>query len=140
MKYLEIRTPDCVADDFGGEIVALNLQNGLYFSLRELAACAWRDLVAGHSVETIVAAVASLDPQLAKDANAMMVRFVDSGLMREIEPGHVAGGSPSVVGAIAGGATALIMQSYDDMADLVMTDPIHDVDLTVGWPVKRDEA
>ena len=37
-KVLEVAKPDCVADDFGGEVVVLNLVSGVYFSLRHLAA------------------------------------------------------------------------------------------------------
>ena len=52
--HLEIATPRCVADDFAGEIVALNLDTGFYFSLRGLAAAVWRDLAAHNSVGEIV--------------------------------------------------------------------------------------
>jgi hypothetical protein len=34
----------------------------------------------------------------------------------------------------------LTFTAHDDMKDLVMTDPIHDVDEAAGWPVARDRA
>ena len=49
MGTLEVSTPDCVANDFDGEIVALNLSSGVYWSLRDLAAALWRDVTAGHN-------------------------------------------------------------------------------------------
>ena len=30
------------------------------------------------------------------------------------------------------------LEIYDDMAELILSDPIHEVDEDVGWPRKRD--
>src|ERR1035438_9324549 len=45
----ELASPRCVAEDFGGEIVAINLDNGRYYSLRGFAFAVWHDLLAGHT-------------------------------------------------------------------------------------------
>jgi hypothetical protein len=42
-RALEVATPDCIADDFDGEVVVLNIASGIYFSLRDLAGAVWRD-------------------------------------------------------------------------------------------------
>jgi hypothetical protein len=34
ISVLEVAKPDCVADDFGGEVVVLNIVTGVYFSLQ----------------------------------------------------------------------------------------------------------
>lgn len=140
VTYLTVATPNCVADDFGGEIVALNLDTGFYFSLRDLAAAVWRDLAAGHSVESVLGPLGAQAPRLAEDATRLIDRIQSEGLMQPAVAVAVAEGDPSVATFIAGGMTSLVIDSYDDLRDLVMTDPIHEVVEEVGWPVRREEA
>lgn len=138
---LTIATPACVADDFGGEIVALNLETGFYFSLRDLAAAIWRDLAAGHPRETVVAAITAADEALGEHAGRLIDRILTEGLMRPAEPDAAAPeGAPTVALFVAEGTTAIAIDSYDDLRDLVTTDPIHEVDEGIGWPVRREEA
>ncbi|MCX5518798.1 PqqD family protein [Kaistia defluvii] len=138
--YLTVAVPNCVADDFGGEIVALNLDTGFYFSLRDLAAAVWRDLAAGHSVESVLGPLGAQAPHLAEDATRLIDRIQSEGLMQPAVAVVLAEGDPSVATFIAGGMTSLVIDSYDDLRDLVMTDPIHEVVEEVGWPVRREDA
>jgi hypothetical protein len=136
--YLSVAVPNCVADDFGGEIVALNLDTGFYFSLRDLAAAIWRDLAAGHPVEAVLGALG--EARLVEDATRLIERIQTEGLMQPADAGLLAEGEPTVAAFIAGGTTSLAIDSYDDLRDLVMTDPIHEVVEEVGWPVRREDA
>ena len=134
--YLTIATPSCVADDFVGEIVALNLDTGFYFSLRGLAGAVWRDLASGHPRERILEALAVIDNETAAKASTFIDQLIDRGLMRastgsdvthELESGALA----------ASGSTEIVLESFDDMKDLVIADPIHEVEEDAGWPVRR---
>src|SRR5690348_5828257 len=79
---LEIAKPDCVADDFGGEVVVLNLASGVYFSLRDLAAAVWRDLAAGNSIESLIAGINRIDERTADATTKLIDSFERAGLMR----------------------------------------------------------
>jgi hypothetical protein len=137
---LRVATPNCVADDFGGEIVALNLDTGFYFSLRDLAGGIWRDLSAGHSVGSIVEVLRNTDPSLVEPATKLIDGIVEQGLMVPSADPAMAS-EPLTVGALAAsGVTGILLESYDDMRDLVLTDPVHDVDEEIGWPVRRSEV
>lgn len=138
--YLRVSLPSCVADDFGGEIVALNLESGFYFSLRDLAAAIWRDLAAGHAVETVLATLAAHEPRLAEDATRLIERIRAEGLMQAAVDIVLPEGEPSVAGFLASGTTSLAIDSYDDLRDLVLADPIHEVDEQAGWPVRREDV
>jgi hypothetical protein len=35
---------------------------------------------------------------------------------------------------LADGAQDIVFEVYEDMQDLILSDPIHDVDETIGWP------
>jgi hypothetical protein len=42
--------------------------------------------------------------------------------------------------ALAAGRFSLELQVYDDMQDLIMLDPVHDVEITEGWPAARADS
>lgn len=131
---LEIAAPHCVAQDFEGEIIALNLASGTYFSLRDLGAVLWRDLAAGHPVEALAVlasgSLGGVQPVLDFAANATA-----QGLMRPAARGATPTGQPQMTAALASGiAPALVFEVYEDMKSLILLDPVHEVDETRGWP------
>lgn len=126
---LEIAAPACVAQEFEGEVIALNLEKGTYYSLRGLSATLWRDLAAGHPVD-VLAALAT-DPQAVRDFAANLSA---QGLMRSAS-GPAATTTPAFAVAVAsGGAMDLVLEVFDDMNSLILLDPVHDVDTSRGWP------
>lgn len=137
---LEIAAPHCVAQDFDGEIVVLNMASGTYFSVRDLGAVVWRDLAAGHAVETVAALAAGIlggtQPVLDFAAKASA-----EGLMRPAASAAPSAGQPQIVAALAGGGSpTLTFEVYEDMKSLILLDPVHEVDETRGWPALPDEA
>jgi hypothetical protein len=133
-KVLEVAKPDCVADDFGGEVVVLNLVSGVYFSLRHLAAAVWRDLVAGHSVGSLVAEIHRIDEEIAAATATFIDGFEQMGLMRQGSLRLVETSEPEAISLILAGETNLSIESFEDMQDLILSDPIHHADDQQGWP------
>jgi hypothetical protein len=131
---LEIAAPNCVAQDFEGEIIALNLAKGTYYSLRGLAAVLWRDLAAGHPVETLAALAADrlggTQPVLDFVANATA-----HGLMQPASNVVTPLAELRLGQALAGaGIGELVFEVFDDMNSLILLDPVHEVDEKRGWP------
>ena len=140
MPRLSTASPACVAENFDGEIVALNLDTGLYFSLPGLPGAIWRDLNAGHPAEMIVADLTEANETLGRDARALIDSLVFHGLLRASDEPSLALAEPEYRALVARGETDLTFTAHDDMKDLVMTDPIHDVDEEAGWPVLRSDG
>lgn len=139
-RRLEVAAPQCVADDFGGEIVALNLDTGFYFSLRDLSSAIWQDLAAGHAVEDVLQSLREVDEKLAEPAARLIDLILEHGLMRPAEADVVPALAMTAGAMAASGASVIDLEVYDDMRDLVMTDPIHEADEEIGWPVRRADA
>jgi hypothetical protein len=132
LTYLEVATPKCSAEDFDGEIVAINLDTGRYFSIKDSAAVIWHDLASGQPVETILAAV-SADAALAGAVEQYIAELQKEGLMRTAAaPGTVAAPTPATVGMAHPG-----LESFGDMESLLLLDPVHEVDDSEGWPEPR---
>ena len=139
MPWLAVASPPCVADNFAGEIVALNLDTGLYFSIPGLAGAVWRDLNAGHAVDDIIAELAASDPELGNAARRLIDSLVEHGLMHEVPAPETMPAAPEFRPLVAAGVRELTLTPFDDMKDLVMTDPIHEVDEEIGWPVRPQD-
>ena len=131
---LEIAAPACVAQEFEGEVIALNLEKGTYYSLRGLSAVLWRDLAAGHPVETL-AALTSAHPGGAQQVREFAENLTAQGLLRPASSG-VASGSTAEFAATVAASTAidLTFEVFDDMNSLILLDPVHDIDTSRGWP------
>jgi len=133
----EAAGPDVVAEDFGGEIVVLNLANGRYFSLPGLSADIWRDLAAGCTPGSLVELATPAGEAMVTAVESVAGTLLDEGLLRARET-PVSGVVPST--GFSGVTSLPVVESYDDMADLILADPIHDVDENVGWPVKKEDG
>ncbi len=136
----EISAPDVVAEDFGAEIVVLNLANGKYFSLVNVAADLWRDIISGHIPQEIVDFLVPAQRNAAEAVQLFVSSLVQEALIRPVqrEQAAIPADTASAMMALSQGSMVPGLESFDDMAELILSDPIHDVDEDVGWPVMRD--
>jgi len=134
LTHLEIAVPNCSAEDFDGEIVAINLETGRYFSIRDSAALIWADLATGHAVEAIAAAVSG-DAALAEATTQYVADLLKEGLMRPA----AARSAPDAALLSSPGMPQPMLESFGDMESLLLLDPVHEVDDTEGWPRQREE-
>lgn len=125
--------PDVLDETFDGEAVLVNLRLGRYYALDAAASEVWAAICDGLTVGALAAAVGAprgLDAAAALAWVAPLLRrFAEEELVT------VAGG-PLPAGEPAPGAPpAPELQAFTDMEDLLLLDPIHDVDLDgSGWP------
>lgn len=133
---LEVAAPDCAAEDFDGEIVAMHLDTGMYFSMAGTGAAIWRDLAAGHSAESLVR-LADSSKELANAVEGFIVQLVDAGLMRTATSAPAAAGPSQFGAAIARGAALPVLEAFGDMKKLLLLDPVHDVEEAAGWPDEK---
>lgn len=132
-RFLELALPHCSADDFDGEIVAINLDTGIYYSVKDAAALLWHDLLAGHSVETLLE-VAQGDEELRVAIERFADELLASGLMRLATIAKSPAQPAKIAVANLSAMTAPVLESFGDMQDLLLLDPVHEVDEETGWP------
>ncbi|RYD98824.1 MAG: PqqD family protein [Sphingomonadales bacterium] len=116
-------------EDLDGEIIAIDFQSGAYYSLAGSAAEIWRHALAGSGRSAIVegAAAASSDPDRARlSASAFLDELLALSLIRETSQG---GYRPAEFPAF----DAPKIEKFEDMAELIKLDPIHEV-TDAGWP------
>ena len=128
-----INTPDVVAEDFNGEIVILNLANGHYFSLCGIACAIWSLLLAGHTPHSIVASIEAARRTWWRGRRSSSSAYSSCNsywraATWKLLPSRSRNYGRAMVPAI---------EVYEDLAELIFADPIHDVDERAGWPTPR---
>jgi hypothetical protein len=134
-----VNEPDVSAEDFRSEILAVDLKKGHYHSLRGAAVPIWRLLVSGAKVDSIVrwlSPVYGRPPQeLALEIAPFVALLEESKLIvpdRSVQaPGDAS--APDWLKELAPTFEPPLLETYTDMQDLLLLDPIHDVD-AAGWP------
>ncbi len=125
------------------EVIAINLETGAYFALAGVAADGWTLFAGGAdldgAVDAIVARYSADRDTVQGDLAKLVSQLEEAGLMAQDDS---AGAPPEPLPAPVA-TTALVYSSpaferYDDLEDLLLLDPIHEVD-DEGWPVQRTE-
>jgi len=137
-----LHTPQVVAeaiegpDAVHGEAIIVNLDSGTYYSLTGDTILLWNAIAAGASVAELVDAVAERTGESAERVREVLSRFVASlvehGLIVERSADD---DSPARIDLSLGGNGLLEpnLAAYTDMQDLILLDPVHEVDER-GWP------
>jgi hypothetical protein len=145
-QVLAADRPDILDEVFDGEAVLINMRTGCYYSLDPFATELWRTLAPGRRTVTasrIVAANHGVETEeIMELLSPFVARLREEGLLvgieREVEE-QADGAEGQTPPEWSPGVPK--MERFDDIADLLLIDPIHDVDLDGdGWPVIRAEV
>ncbi|WP_130471096.1 PqqD family protein [Candidatus Magnetaquicoccus inordinatus] len=126
-----------VADQLDGEVVIVNLDSGVYYSLTGVGAPLWQALQEGVESSQLARQVATAFPesnleQLTRVINRLLWQLVEEGILSQVSGDALCAVAPAAEDAAIPGGELL---KYSDMQELLMLDPIHEVDNT-GWPIK----
>jgi len=141
--HFRVNRPNVTSETIDGEVVILNLDRGRYYSLGGCGSRAWSAIESRASVAQIVDdVVAGYDGERGEMESAVLGLLEElrrEELIVEVSPSDEAapGARVSVNGngapAVRGPFSAPVLQVYTDMEDLLLLDPIHEVDES-GWP------
>lgn len=139
-----------VSDIIDGEAVLINLKNGNYYSLDPVGSEVWDQLIKEQPFHQIVNSLVR-----RYDAKTTQVEEALTNLFESMErEGLVISALSSQANLSAASETpepelmrlpfsAPTLQTYTDMQDLLLVDPIHEVVDDMGWPIvhhERDDA
>lgn len=138
-QAFRINRPNVVSESFESEVVIVNLDSGCYFSLLGSATTLWLQLE--RNAMTIKCAEAILEQtydcdgiDIAGEISSFLSRLIKENLI-------VAENLESDLGLPSPEQTihkrpfeTPILEAFTDLQELLLLDPIHDVDDS-GWPV-----
>ena len=126
--------PNVASEIFDGEVVVANYLTGAYYSLTGSASTIWQGLHGGMSVTEIVDWLGARFPDAAADIGPAVAgfigRMVDEGM---VAPAAAPGGEPAPPALALAVFEPPQVERFDDLADLLTLDPVHDV-AEAGWP------
>jgi len=128
--------PRIIAEEIAGEVLAIDNHTGAYVSITGSGVAIWNLLAAGYNPAEAADALAlrhTTDRDPVRDAVVAFVdKLVENGLVAATE--RDAPQSPATLPDVdAGPFRAPQLDRYTDMEDMLLFDPIHDVD-EQGWP------
>ena len=141
-RTYRVMRPEVVADVIDGEAVIMNLKTGQYFNSEGTGGECWEALASGLSIAQIV------DQLVAKYAadRATIASAVEEFVQDLVTHNLIIAGDtppPAVIPQTSGSPRASfhapVINVYSDMQDLLLLDPIHDVD-AAGWPMPKSET
>jgi len=134
IQRYELNNPPVIAELVEGEVIAIDLERGSYYSLLGPAAKVWGAIVAGRSAQEILAAVVPASAAVSLDGSlsGFLKALLAEQLIRRA-PGSLAPSAP-IESLAPWPADALRFERFTDMQDLLVLDPIHEVDEEAGWP------
>lgn len=134
-QRLRINTENVVHETVDGELIAIDLSGGSYYSLSGSGPAIWGLLLGGATKSEVCEALAVThegDPEsIRREVSDLLAQLLESGLA---VPGdgtreHPAPGAPAEKAAFEPPK----LERYTDMKDYFLLDPIHEVD-AAGWP------
>ena len=128
--------PDVVHEVIDGELLAVDLQTGTYFSLEGVAGEVWALISAGAALDDIIRSIS--EAYAGDGIDTSLQSFIEELMGLELIAPNPEATSTSVAPAAKsiGGKkpfTPPKVNAYTDMQALLLFDPIHAVDET-GWP------
>ncbi len=133
--YLSVRSPEVVHQTIDGEVVILNLEKGVYFSPDATGAWLWSLVAQGADTDEIISLATTTFPETSvarSQTEAFLSQIVDLGLVQPVDELRQTDETAQVDPPASFVEPQL--QTYEDMTDLLLLDPIHDVGEEDGWP------
>lgn len=132
-------TPKVIFEAFEDEVLVIDFDSGRYFSMRGSAFDVWQLMAAGCGDAAIIeklsthhgAPLQAVQPAVYEHFR----RMLDERLVVESAE---AGACDACTVTTGGPFVAPVMELFTDMQELLLLDPIHEVDQK-GWPKRADE-
>jgi|HubBroStandDraft_1064217.scaffolds.fasta_scaffold00391_25 hypothetical protein len=139
MSICYVANTACVAHEaFDEETVLINLERGTYFSLRQSAPSLWLLIQQPASVEALLLVLARELLELPPDATEMITAMLETlhaeGCVLKFEAVPALSADSTAIARLGGVLTAPIVQSFHDLQELIVIDPVHEVHEFDGWP------
>lgn len=131
--------PDIVSEMFDGELVTANYGSGLYYSISREGCFIWQGLARGMTIPEITRWLSGHYAPQTDDLGPLVRNFVE----KLVEEGLILTSTTDEPPASElpklpdGVFSAPTIERFGDLQDLLLLDPVHDVD-QAGWPRRPD--
>ena len=141
-RSYRVNEPSIATEKLDSEVMIVNLEKGNYYSLTGTGAAIWDLIASGHNVQAIFNEIVATYAGDSGSIRNSVDRFVSELCAEELivasdpasEPRSQA---PTLAAANRPEFAAPQLEKYTDMQELLLIDPIHEVNDDHGWPKMR---
>lgn len=136
-----INEPEVIYEVFGDEVVAVNLDTGIYYSLRGSAYEIWLSLKSPASINQVLDLILEKFEGKVDEIDKHIHQFINKLIsLNLVKVSTNAAENKSQTNPLA---TKLVflppeIDIFSDMQDILLLDPVHDVDES-GWPILKGQ-
>jgi hypothetical protein len=141
MDRFQIKSPQVIHETVDGEVVIVNLESGTYYSLTGSGERIWAAIARGESVDDMLTMFHAGHEGIGRHIEATVSSFLEElereGLItREHDsPEESPRAGASIPAASTGAALeAPVLQKFQDLKELILLDPVHEIHEDLGWP------
>ncbi len=122
-----------------GQAIVINFVTGMYYGTTALGSVILERILKGNDVSKIAGAVKKLDGCPA-DIESKINEFVEKLKEKEIivDGETTDGGDEEISKEVSAEGFELNLDEFAEVQDLILADPVHDVDVEEGWPILKE--
>ena len=122
-----------------GQAVVINFTTGMYYGTSTLGSAILENLVNGASKESVLTALEGA-PGCPGDIAVSLDGFIDTLLEKEILiPADGEGTDASFAPEAFAEGFGFTVDEFAEVQDLLLADPVHEVDIEEGWPILKED-
>lgn len=122
-----------------GQAIVINFTTGMYYGTSSLGSAVLDSLVAGADVQSVLTAVQALTG-CPSDMEEQLNTFIAQLLEKEIlVPAEGTGAAVAIDASSLTDGFTLTVDEFAEVQDLILADPVHDVDVEQGWPILNEQ-
>lgn len=141
---LKVNEPNVVHETIDGETILLDLNTGNYFSLDGPGAIIWEYIQKNGAWKNVISIMVAADESkkdtISESITLFVEELVNENLLVEGNGEASAEADAELEGQLKKSVDNFVIpkvNKYSDMQDLLLLDPIHDVD-EKGWPESNE--
>jgi hypothetical protein len=142
--FLKVCDRDVTYERLDGEVIAVNLMTGRYYSMSGTAADCWTALTAAGSVSgarALIEAIYGQVTDLEQALHGFLSTCLEAGLIETTTSTNRPVSTPGLPDDFDRDRwMPPRLEEYEDLQDLILVDPVHDTS-ALGWPhVDNDDT
>ena len=141
-RSYRINEPSVATEKLDNEVMIVNLEKGNYYSLTGTGATIWDLIVSGRTeaaiLDEVMASYSGDSGDIRRNLDSFVSELCAEQLIVTTEPKSLNGThAPKPVAGSRPKFAAPHLEKYTDMQELLLIDPIHEVNDDHGWPKMR---
>ena len=140
-KTYKINDGKVISETLEGETIIINLDTGNYYSMNTTGAIIWNQIQSNNGTQNILEYFlnhynVSTDV-ITKSITEIVSSLLKDNLILESESSSIQNIKEEIKNISKESFLAPKIEKYDDMKEMLLADPVHDVDEKDGWPHLR---